>query len=89
LIAGGCTFDRGGYCKVGKIVIVNIRITINANAYVSGFPRPINIVGFAGYDGSNEKAAFAYMDTTGALRIPSAYGNNGAVNFSFVYITSD
>ena len=90
LIATKCTFDRGGYCKIGKIVIVNIRITINEiGPSISGFPRPIYLSGFSGYDGTNERAAFGYLNTNGLLSIPSAYGNTGAVSVSFVYITSD
>lgn len=90
LDAAGCTFDRGGYCKIGKICIVNVRMTINANgASLSGFPHPLTIIGFAGYDGANEKPAFGYMNTNGVIFIPSAYGNSGAIHFSFVYITSD
>lgn len=90
LNANGCTFDRGGYCKIGKIVIVNIRIILSSTgATVTGFPSPINIIGFAGYDGTNEKTAFGYINTNGILTIPTAYGNNGSVMFSFVYISAN
>lgn len=90
LTANGCTFDRGGYCKIGKICIVNVRMNLNASgASLAGFPHPLNIIGFAGYDGANEKPAFGYMNANGAIYIPAAYGSTGAIHLSFVYITSD
>ena len=88
LSGNNCTFDRGGYCRIGNLVIVNIRVNISGSgANVTGFAAPKNIIGFGGYDGNADKAAFGYMNTSGSLVIPTAYGNSGAVMFSFSYIT--
>lgn len=86
LSATGCTIGDGGYVTIGKTIIVNIKFTITASyATISGFPAPQKAFGMAGYDGAQEKAWFGYMNTSGQLITPGAYGSTGTVYVSFVY----
>ena len=87
LTYAGCSHIRGGYCVQGNLVIVNITVnTTSAGATVSGFPEPQFTIGFGGYDGSNEKPIFAYMNTSGILVIPGAITQLGSLNISVTYI---
>ena len=87
LTYAGCSHTRGGYCVQGNLVIVNISVnTTSAGATVSGFPAPQFTIGFGGYDGSNEKPIFAYMNTSGTLAIPGAITQLGSFNISLTYV---
>lgn len=87
LTYAGCSNIRGGYCVQGNLVIVNISLnTTSVRATVSGFPSPQFTIGFCGYDGSNEKPIFAYMNTSGTLVFPSAITQLGSFNISLTYV---
>lgn len=91
--SSGCSIVNGGYCVVGKVVIVNMRIskTTSYNVTISGLPAPSistgsNYVSVFGYDATNEKVAFGYISSTGQLNIPSAYISEGNILLSCVYV---
>ena len=93
-----CTFDRGGYCQFGKIVIVNIRLCVTETIIgvaVIGFPAPMGgTIGTVGYGGDNETLVAGYLtniDEIGRLVIPSHWTNgdqllNKHVLYSFAYL---
>lgn len=92
LTTTNCTLENGGYCKIGRLVIVNIRINkTGEGCTVRGFPIPLlqgsSYVSAVGYDGTNEKVAFGYISNNdGIFHIPTAYSSNGIINVSTIYI---
>lgn len=86
-----CSIVSGGYATFGNIVFVNMRVSLSSTAAsITGLPKPIqqsyNTIGFACYDGQNEKASFGYIDNNGVLRIPGAYGSTGILLISMSYL---
>ena len=83
------TINVGGYVKVGKIVIVNIRVTTTAsipsgNGIVWGFPKPVNFN--ANYiELFNNDVMHIYMDTDGKI-LPGASLPAGTHIISGVYV---
>lgn len=84
-----CTINVGGYVKVGKLVIVNIRVTTTAsipsgNGIVWGFPTPVNFN--ANYiELFNNDVMHIYMDTDGKI-LPGASLPAGTHIISGVYV---
>ena len=86
LTTNNCSIVYGGYVTIGNLIIVNIRFTISGTgATISGFPAPQINLGFAGYDTAQEKTWYGYMNTSGQLITPNAYGSTGTIMVSFVY----
>jgi len=81
------TLLEGGYVRIGKLVLVNARCQLNKESGNSGtlygFPPPIlksaNYVAITGYDGTNEKAVFAYLNSNGSITVPAAYPHNTGI----------
>ena len=73
----GCSIVTGGYYKLGRIVIVNIRIKASGTSSVitvSGFPTysgitTTNMVGVSGNATNNNKPPSAYIGATGVLTV--------------------
>lgn len=90
-----CTIQDGGYAKFGNLVFINIRFTATGTQpQITGFPIPLqkstNYIGFCGYDGSNEKPIFGYIETaSGKLMIPAAYGSSGTGIVSVFYLAGE
>ena len=93
LTPSNCTIVLGGYHKIGKFVVINMRINKSAasGVSISGFPRPAIADSYAavsvfGYDSSNEKAAFAYISQYGSLNFPSSYSDTGNIILNCTYM---
>ena len=78
----------GGYVRIGKLVLINARCQLNKASssevgVLYGFPAPLqnnnNYIPIVGYDGVNEKAAFAYLDSSGSINVPAAYPHNTGI----------
>ena len=87
-----CTIKAGGYFQIGKLVVVNIRLTLtNYNGVVSGLPKPAitdtsNAIGGVAYNSTNESAGYFYLETSnGYLNISGSSGNSGDILITFVY----
>ena len=84
-----CTINVGGYVKVGKIVIVNIRLTTTASisagqGIVWGFPTPVYFN--ANYiELFNNDVIHLYMDTSGKI-LTGASLPSGTHIISGVYV---
>lgn len=86
------TIVAGGYFQIGKLVVVNLRITLNATgAVVYGLPKPAitdayNAIGGVAYNSDREVVGFYYLGTgNGNLSISGSSGSSGALLISFVY----
>lgn len=83
-----CTIDDGGYCKIGKLVVVNLRLittsSISANGVlISGLPKPSGtktVTSAYGFTGN-----FGYIDAY-ALKTSSSISSGQTVLLSAVYI---
>jgi len=88
-----CSITVGGYHKLGKLVVINMRIekTEATGVTITGFPRPsisspYAVISVTGYDSSNEKVAFAYLSQYGALNFPTAYTETGNIVLNCTYM---
>lgn len=80
-----CTYIKGGYVKIGKLVIVNIRIAVDdTGASVSGFPTyfnksNINIVSCSVMGTGSSIAYKGYISQDGKLTIENVLANSNYV----------
>lgn len=86
------TIIAGGYFQIGKLVVVNLRINLNATgAVVYGLPKPAitdtyNAIGGVAYNSDRETVGFYYLGTgNGNLSISGSSGSSGTLLISFVY----
>jgi len=86
------TIVAGGYFQIGKLVVVNLRIQLNATgAVVYGLPKPAisdsyNAIGGVAYNSDRETVGFYYLGTgNGNLSISGSSGASGTLLISFVY----
>lgn len=86
------TIVAGGYFRIGKLVVVNLRIQLNATgAVVYGLPKPAitdtyNAIGGVAYNSDRETVGFYYLGTgNGNLSISGSSGASGTLLISFVY----
>lgn len=101
-LSGSFTVVSGGYCKIGSIVIVAMRINTTAaistgTQLMSGLPKPITSTSAATYivPVTNTGGGFLAMNGNGEIRNPTSSG--GGVNIasgavivlSCVYLTSE
>lgn len=90
LTTSECTITSGGYCKIGNIVIVNIRIfnsTNPVNRHVHGFPKyssGINSVALNGFNYMDSEFVPCAMTYDGTLDINTK--SDGGEIISGVYI---
>ena len=87
----GVTLQDGGYIKIGKFVIVNIRIKANSSqplgtAVVSGLPTPITTNNTI--TASNNINASIIISTTGQMIVQKALSTDEVVMANAVYICS-
>lgn len=89
----GCTYVCGGFIKIGKLIIVNLRInpttTASNAAFVSGFPAPLDstAVYVCGTSRNFNVVASCYISSSGALTIDGTTTANQAVAISVVYFS--
>lgn len=89
-----CTYVAGGYCKIGSLVIVNMRITITGAiatsvVFITGFPKPIDENTNMVQVSNNVNGGFT-LKTDGSLSNGSTGLSSGnAVLFSVAYLTRD
>ena len=87
----GITRQNGGYCKIGNLVIVNVRLNLTNTVaaetdIISGFPTPLganNIVAV-----SINKDTYAIMTTSGAIKVVGNSLTYGVCLLSTAYMTS-
>jgi hypothetical protein len=85
------TIVAGGYVRVGKVIFINIRLTVTAtiSAYsvlVNGFPRPVNFSNTNYVAGvTNKKDIATYVNYEGKLQNSDTIGA-GDILISAVYI---
>lgn len=92
LTPNGCTINRGGYAKIGNLVIINLRITKTASGQctVSGFPAYAssgdNFVALTAVDvSSNNSPLGCIMRVHGEITITSS-SSSGTFAISGCYI---
>lgn len=91
-----CTIVSGGYCKIGNLVIVNVRLTATAESgvQIAGFPSYSNkasagVIDYISTIGGTAYLAETVMSGNGTAQIykvGSSTLTNQVVRFSFVYI---
>lgn len=71
-----CSIDKGGYVKIGKLVIVNIRLALTSSGkaaggktFVSGFPVPLR-------DGENTLNVVSLSNQTKDVTVIITYEGN-------------
>lgn len=91
-----CTINAGGYCKIGNLVIVNMRITAlaDSNVQITGFPSmnekvSAGVIDYISTIGGTAALAETVMGGNGTAyvyKVGSSTLTNQMVRFSFVYI---
>ena len=89
-----CTLDRGGYYRLGNIVIVALRVNISeGGASITGFPNygavtnNNNMVIAAAYNYSAAAVSFASLNYQGALSLDPTL-STGSIGVNFVYLAN-
>lgn len=90
-----CNIEAGGYCKIGKLVIVNIRVRLtdqisanSAETLVSGFPLQSTSFNIVAVATSFYTDASAYLNGSALIwQRASGIGANNVITFSTIYIT--
>lgn len=87
----GITRQNGGYCKIGNLVIVNVRLNLTSTVaaetdVISGFPAPVgsnNMVAVA-----INKDTYAIMTTSGDIKVVGNSLTYGVCVLSTAYMTA-
>lgn len=89
LQALNCTITSGGYCKIGKLVVVNMRISNTSekiNRIINGFPKysGLNRVSINGYDYADSTFHSASIDTNGQLLVGNISTNGSIITGCYI-----
>lgn len=92
LTFGKCTLGAGGYAKIGKLVVVQISVTISEavaayTTFMSGFPAYGGASdAYVGLNNSKDSKIFYIVGSSGAVRCRSALASGDPVTLTGAYI---
>lgn len=73
LTLADCTITTGGFVKLGKLIVVNIRITSSKTQsfgrLITGFPTPLGYVAVTGFNNTKKSSVNGIIDGSGNLWI--------------------
>lgn len=86
------TIADGGYCKIGNLVIVNLRLVPSANitagnTLVSGLPKPQTMNNLNKTAVANNQNANLTVDASGGLFCSTALSSGSSLILSVTYLT--
>ena len=89
-----CSYVAGGYCKIGSLVIVNMRITVtgaiaNGTDFITGFPKPIDENTNMVQVSNNANNGFTLKKDGSLSNGSTGLSSGNAVLFSVAYLTRD
>ena len=89
-----CSYVAGGYCKIGSLVIVNMRITVtgaiaNGADFIMGFPKPIDENANMVQVSNNANNGFTLKKDGSLSNGSTGLSSGNAVLFSVAYLTRD
>lgn len=71
LVLSDCTLNTGGYVRVGRLIIVNIRLTSTRTQsfgrIITGFPTPSSWIALTGFNNTKKSSSNGIIDTSGNL----------------------
>ena len=89
-----CSYAAGGYCKIGSLVIVNMRIVVtgaiaNGVDFMTGFPKPIDENTNMVQVSNNANNGFTLKKDGSLSNGSTGLSSGNAVLFSVAYLTRD